>query len=286
MSTNETKLLQLILSDPTIQGAIARTPDEKERIALIVRIGEGNGLPVTVEKVREFIARDPNEELSDAELEMVVGGKGNPNEEIKGDKWAWIGLPDDNLDGGDGNDTLYGYTGDDTLAGGTGNDLVYGGDGNDEITGGSGDDTVSGGAGNDTISGDAGNDDMFGGDGNDEMSGGSGNDTLQGGDGNDVMTGGDGNDALKGDRGDDILTGGAGADFFSFRADDGHDTITDFNPGQDSLNFQGATYDQLSVSIQDGNTIIQYGNTVVTLEGVEMDKDAVWNSTSTHDYGH
>lgn len=286
MGTNESKLYQKIMNDRTIQAEIIKAGNETERIEIIVRQGKFHGLSVTPEAVHGFIMRGHNEELSDGELEMVVGGKSNPNEEIKGDKWSWIGLPDDDLSGGDGNDTIYGYTGDDTLAGSTGNDEVYGGTGNDEMTGGSGNDTMSGGDGNDTVSGGAGNDDMFGGDGNDEMTGGSGNDTLQGGDGNDVMTGGDGNDALKGDRGDDTLTGGAGGDFFSFRADDGHDTITDFNPGEDSLNFQGATYDQLNVTIQDGNTIIQYGNTIVTLEGVEMDKDAVWNSTSTHDYGH
>ncbi|MGL1861373.1 MAG: hypothetical protein OCC46_02490 [Pseudodesulfovibrio sp.] len=286
MNTNEAKLYQKIMSDKSAQAELMKAGNESERIEIIVRLGEDFALPVTAETVHEFISRDPNEELSDAELEMVVGGKGNPNELIKGDKWSWIGLPDDDLDGGDGNDTIYGYSGNDTLAGGTGNDEVYGGDGNDEVTGGSGNDTVSGGAGNDTVSGDAGNDDMFGGDGDDEMDGGSGNDTLQGGDGNDVMTGGDGNDALKGDEGDDTLTGGAGADYFSFRADDGHDTITDFNPGEDSLNFQGATYDLLNVYTQDGNTIIQYANTTVTLEGVEMDKDAVWNRTDTFNHGH
>jgi Ca2+-binding RTX toxin-like protein len=277
MSSTEAKLYQKIMGDKAAQEELGRAKSKTERVEVIVRLGEAFGLPVTKESVQKFITRDPNEELSDEELEMVVGGKGNPNEEIKGDKWAWIGLPDDNLDGGDGNDTIYGFDGNDTISGGTGNDDVYGGDGNDEMTGGDGNDTVSGGAGND---------DLYGGDGNDEMTGGSGNDTLQGGAGNDELSGGDGNDAIKGDEGDDILTGGAGNDFFSFRADDGHDTITDFDPAKDSLNFQGASYEHLNVSIQDGNTIIQYVHTVVTLEGVEMDKDAVWAITSTYDYGH
>jgi hypothetical protein len=51
----------------------------------------------------------------------------------------------------------------------------------------------------------------------------------------DILSGGDGNDILIGGAGDDILTGGAGADVFVLRGNGGHDTITDFTVGEDTL---------------------------------------------------
>ncbi|MGL1861374.1 MAG: hypothetical protein OCC46_02495 [Pseudodesulfovibrio sp.] len=281
MGSNETKLYQLIMADPTIQGAIARTTNEEARIALIVRIGEGNGLSVSAEEVHQFILRGSNQELSDAELEAVVGGKGNPNELIKGDKWAWIGLPDDNLDGGDGNDTMYGGDGNDSMDGGSGNDYMDGGwsaeddEGDDTLKGGSGNDTMWGGVGNDSMDGGADNDHMDGGAGADTMAGGTGNDWMDGGSGQDTLDGGAGNDTIIGGADNDLLAGGSGSDVFVFGNDDGNDIITDFNPNQDFLSLSDGSLGSIEVAVVGGNTVISYGDTMITLEGVEMDKDQV-----------
>lgn len=68
------------------------------------------------------------------------------------------------------------------------------------------------------------------------LEGGDGADLLLGAAGDDVLRGGDGNDVLAGGAGDDLLTGGAGADSFVWRAgESGTDRITDFTPGEDSL---------------------------------------------------
>jgi len=84
---------------------------------------------------------------------------------------------------------------------------------------------------------------------------------------------------LDGGAGNDILTGGAGSDVFVFGANDGSDTITDFNPAEDKLQLQGVTSPyQLNVSSDGGNTVISYGETTITLQGVEMTADEVWVS--------
>ena len=69
---------------------------------------------------------------------------------------------------------------------------VYGGSGNDELTGGEYNDTFYGNAGNDKLSGQVGNDNLYGGAGNDTLKGGGGTDRLYGGAGNDILDGGGG----------------------------------------------------------------------------------------------
>ena len=62
--------------------------------------------------------------------------------------------------------------------------------------------------------------------------GGGGVDQLLGGAGNDDLTGNKGDDEIAGGAGDDTLTGGLGADSFIYTsADDGVDTIIDFEEG-------------------------------------------------------
>ena len=53
--------------------------------------------------------------------------------------------------------------------------------------------------------------------------------------GDDVVSGGRGNDWIEGGQGNDTLTGGEGRDTFVFRADGGHDTITDFDVANPDL---------------------------------------------------
>jgi Ca2+-binding RTX toxin-like protein len=101
--------------------------------------------------------------------------------------------------------------------------------GNDTLTGGKDDDRLRGRAGDDRIDGDA---------GDDNIRGGKGADTLIGGDGNDRIAGGRGDDTLQGGSGDDILKGGKGMDTFQFNpnnANEGNDTIRDFEVGKDTI---------------------------------------------------
>lgn len=65
----------------------------------------------------------------------------------------------------------------------------------------------------------------------DTNDGGTGNDEINSGDGNDINSGGDGDDTINSGDGDDVNTGGDGAD----NVDCGHDTITDFQPGEDKI---------------------------------------------------
>jgi len=83
-----------------------------------------------------------------------------------------------------------------------------------------------------------GDDVLTGGNGDDTLKGRAGDDTLNGGEGNDRLKGGAGDDTLKGGSGDDVLKGGRGSDTFQFNpanAQEGNDTIRDFEVGKDSI---------------------------------------------------
>ena len=180
---------------------------------------------------------------------------------------------------------LRGFTGSQTFTGGAGDDTLSGGDGDDTLIGGAGDDTLDGGDQKDVLEGGAGDDLLKGGRQNDTLAGGAGDDILAGGQGKDTLVGGEGDDILSGGRGDDTLTGGAGADTFaqSF-SETGVDTITDFNPSEDTINLKGfggiENVSRLSVTEVDGGTVISVGegNTLL-LEGVTPDQLGVGNVT-------
>jgi Ca2+-binding RTX toxin-like protein len=176
---------------------------------------------------------------------------------------------DDVLAGHAGADTLFGGAGDDRLSGAAGRDRLVGGAGDDTLAGGAGADLLIGGPGRDTAShaaagrgvtvslahpgrntrdaaGDrhVGIENLEGGSGADRLTGngrandlwgGDGRDRLQGLGGADRLFGGDGRDTLEGGAGNDRLSGGDGADHFVFRRGDGRDTITDFQPGIDTI---------------------------------------------------
>lgn len=76
------------------------------------------------------------------------------------------------------------------------------------------------------------------------ITGGSEDDTLFGSAAADVIQGGAGDDRLNGQAGDDTLTGGSGVDTFVLAApaNNGSDTITDFTPGEDHIEFTGALF--------------------------------------------
>ncbi|MEM6548753.1 MAG: hypothetical protein AAF713_13535 [Pseudomonadota bacterium] len=168
-----------------------------------------------------------------------------------------IGLGgNDRLHGNGGNDLLYGGGGNDVLTGQSGDDRIFGGDGNDRIVSRNGADLIHGGAGNDIVqagshsdqahgddgrdvlSGAAGNDWLWGDDGADRVYGSRGNDRLFGGAGNDLLRGDTHNDTLDGGTGNDRLTGGDGRDLFVFWAGSGRDTVDDFAPGADRIDYR------------------------------------------------
>jgi Ca2+-binding RTX toxin-like protein len=86
---------------------------------------------------------------------------------------------------------------------------------------------------------------------------------LLGGDGNDILIGGPGNDTLLGNAGDDTLTGGLGADTFVFAADFGHDTITDYTPGEDAIQFDSSVFADFA-SVYTATEDDGAGNAVIT----------------------
>lgn len=190
-----------------------------------------------------------------------------------------LGSGHDTVQAGAGNDTIFGGDGADVIDGGLGADLMTGGRGNDryfiddpgdrviEFANGGVDLIVLRGLtryrmadhteqlrianpGATHVTGNAENNLVIGGIGNDTIFGGAGHDRLNGNNGNDVLVGGDGRDVLVGGAGDDILTGGnltvaarrggpVWSDTFVFDGNCGNDTITDFEPGVDSIRIRG-----------------------------------------------
>ena len=123
----------------------------------------------------------------------------------------------------------------------------------DTLNGDTNNDTLDGVGGDDTISGLAGSDSLLGGDGNDIVSGGSGNDTLNGGAGADTLIGGLGNDSV---------IGGVGNDVFKVENGFGSDTIMDFVPGTDIIDFSATStkFTDLTITQNDADTHIADGN--------------------------
>ena len=117
---------------------------------------------------------------------------------------------DDDLSGGEGEDTLFGEAGDDTLSGGDDNDTLFGGAGDDEISGDAGDDLLSGGE-------DGGRDSLSGGDDRDRFIDVGAGDSIDGGDGGDDF------DTLD-------LTGSQGDGSFTLRytSDDLEDGVVEY----------------------------------------------------------
>lgn len=103
----------------------------------------------------------------------------------------------------------------------------------------------------------------------DTLNGTDGYDDLYGGAGNDVLNGGADIDYLFGEAGNDTLTGGADTDVFFFDENAGNDVITDFSADEDILDFSlaGISADDLTITQQDGGTLISWGENTVFLEG-------------------
>jgi Ca2+-binding RTX toxin-like protein len=134
-------------------------------------------------------------------------------------------------------------------------------------------------------------------------------DVIVGGNGDDYLYGGEGRDIIDGGRfsdpffvsaqahfdGNDTLTGGAGADIFIFSGDFGHDLVTDFNAGEDVLEFYSADGAILDISAllesldQSGNRVlstIDMLSSVTLLSTNEPNPDAsLTRTTVTHRFG-
>jgi hypothetical protein len=177
------------------------------------------------------------------------------------------------------NNTLRGKAGNDGLRGRAGDDRLYGLAGNDRLLGDAGNDTLRGGGGNDHLKGGRGNDRLIGNAGNDRLVGGKGSDTLLGGVGNDTLIGG---------KGKNQLTGGAGQDVFvlnkkwSSAKRANASVITDFSLGEDVIQLNGISLDQLNLisgkGKQAGNTLLQdksTGNYLAILKNVLLNVENV-----------
>ena len=138
------------------------------------------------------------------------------------------------LSGGSGGDGINGLSGDDVLVGLAGNDNLFGGFisnipvgpsvDRDLLLGGPGDDYLNGQAGYDTLFGGEGNDAAFGGKDNDLIWGGRGSDTLVGEEGNDSLYGGTNSESDRDRTGNDLLFGAKGNDYLS--GQDASDSIS------------------------------------------------------------
>ncbi|WP_291735554.1 hypothetical protein [Leisingera sp. F5] len=155
----------------------------------------------------------------------------------------------------------------------SGSETIRAGQGADTVAGGTGADSISGGSGKDVLKGQNGRDTLDGGGGSDKLLGGRGNDKLLGGGGNDILLGGGGKDVLRGNKGRDTLDGGDGADLFIFKRGDDHDTIRNFDAGEDLIKIQrGATkFSDLEISDAGTGAEIAFANVSITLRNFDVE---------------
>lgn len=220
-------------------SALAGTLVGKNGTSLTVTAAVGLGNNITVWQVGDTIrVRDTGDALAVfggctalSATEAVCPGAGNLTELVvnAGDQSDYVtssltglgvtlvgGSGDDNLQGGNANDTLEGDEGSDFLSGGGGNDTltgasdadrIFGGAGNDSIEGRGSADVINAGPGNDVVSGGAGGDQVVAGTGNDFVEGGAGRDSINAVDdvsGNDYVQGGTEVDTCTADLGDNV----------------------------------------------------------------------------------
>lgn len=146
---------------------------------------------------------------------------------------------DDNLAGGHGSDELEGNSNNDFLDGQQDNDRIRGGKGSDTLNGGLGSDRLRGTERADSIMGRRGDDVVWGGVGQDRILGHAGNDRLSGNPQADILNGGAGSDVIVGGTGNDRIRTGGGSDRVVYRsAQQGIDTIVDFNVNVDVISLR------------------------------------------------
>lgn len=99
---------------------------------------------------------------------------------------------------------------------------------------------------------------------------------LTGTAGANTLAGGNANDTLNGAGGNDQLTGGAGLDLFVASADNGDDTIMDFDDGSDLIDFSALTgtvdsFDDLTITQAGANSVVSFNGGSFTINGVQTD---------------
>jgi hypothetical protein len=113
---------------------------------------------------------------------------------------------------------------------------------------------------------------------NDLIIGTSGDDVLRGLGGDDVIVGRGGNDTLIGGRGNDVLIGGSGRDTFVFEGNRfGRDTIFDFNPDADKIDFSGRSDAELQAILDSaretiGGVVLRVNGQSVTVTGITLEE--------------
>ena len=128
------------------------------------------------------------------------------------------------------------------------------------------------------ITEDTGSNRVYGDAGDDVVATNAGDDLIASGSGADVVLAGAGDDTIIGGLGPDNLTGGAGADLFAFSAEDfatggfTADFITDFTPGEDTIELAGFGVTDLAslsfVTVAEGDAIDLGGGRFIVLEGL------------------
>lgn len=180
------------------------------------------------------------------------------NSDNESDPFPWFGsLGDDQVQVSESYALVFAGEGQDqveTLSTSSQSHRLYGGSDADQLRLGM-QDIAFGGAGNDLLDASSGNggNRLYGGEGNDELRAGS----------NDILIGGAGRDRFfVGTGGNNRFTGNAGEDEFwlvNGEVPEQGNLITDFTPGEDILQMSGfgdLTFDQLSITDADGDTII------------------------------
>ena len=231
-----------------------------------------------------------------AGADSIMGGSGDDelagrraNDTLiggEGDDRLFAAEGDDLVIGNAGNDTLGGQLGDDELIGDAGRDILFGGGGDDTAFGGDDGDRLIGRRGDDQLAGENGDDGIYGGGGNDLIEGGRGDDVLVGQAGEDVLFGDAGDDVLAGNEESDTLVGGAGtdtvsgnegADLFVLSEGAGHDILSDFEAGTDTIGLQdGITFADLtfvddSILIGDDLLAVVSNVTTATLQASDFE---------------
>ena len=240
-------------------GNLVFTPDASgdDQLVFDFSVNDGTGFATATSAFDiDVTSSTPQNLAGEGGSDSLVGAGGNDTVNGGDGDDTVNGLRgDDQLFGGDGNDDISGNPGSDTLFGGSGNDMLDSGDDDDNVWGGTGNDTMRAGAGADKIGGGSDGDLIYGGAGSDTIFAGTGDDTIAGDQGADLIFGGGGDDLVRGNlgddtiwagAGDDTLIGGPGDDVFVFGAVSGNDTITDFDTGDDTLDFSFSSLDDLA----------------------------------------